>query len=162
MAMVARVVASCGYVNHVEKSICLSSRVAGTMVACLSSLRWLPFKSEGEVTGCEASCQEVSRCSTRGGSQGIYITFASAKVNKAEPTLVLKPIGEVTRNPKQDSSGPKKGHVYVSAKKLLKKHLICTDDSLLTTVCVQGYRWTLTDDKEIEKLHRNMNWPSSN
>ena len=43
----------------------------------------------GEVTSCDAGCQEVGRCSTRGGFQGMYITFASAKqVNKV-------------RNPKQ-------------------------------------------------------------
>ena len=40
-------------------------------------------------------------CNTRGGSQGMYITFASAKiVNKGEPTLALKPRGAITRNPK--------------------------------------------------------------
>ena len=47
-----------------------------------------PFKSEptrtsadahGEVTSFSASHQEVSRYSTRGGSEGMYITFASAK-----------------------------------------------------------------------------------
>ena len=31
----------------------------------------------------------------------MYITFASAKVDKAEPTLALKPRGDVTRNSKQ-------------------------------------------------------------
>ena len=51
----------------------------------------------GEVTGCAACCQEVSRCNTRGGSQGMYITFASTKGNKAEVTLALKPTGDVTR-----------------------------------------------------------------
>ena len=44
-------------------------------------------------------------CSTRGGSQGVYITFSYAKkqqqINKAELTLALKPRGDVTRNPKQ-------------------------------------------------------------
>ena len=45
----------------------------------------------GEVTGFDASCQEVGICSTRGGSQGMYIIFAFTKqVNKAEPTLALK------------------------------------------------------------------------
>ena len=57
----------------------------------------------GEVTGCNAGHQEVGRCSTRGGSQGMYITFASAKqVNKAESTLALKTRGDITRNPKQE------------------------------------------------------------
>ena len=48
---------------------------------------------------CDVSCQEVSRCSARGGSEGImYITFASTKkLNKAELTLALKPRGDVTR-----------------------------------------------------------------
>ena len=46
------------------------------------------FKSEpsptsadacGEVTGCTVCHQEVGMCSTRGGSQGMYITFTSTK-----------------------------------------------------------------------------------
>ena len=46
-------------------------------------------------------------CSTRDGSWGMYITFASAKnQNKAEPTLALKPRGEVTRNAKQGYQWP--------------------------------------------------------
>ena len=32
---------------------------------------------DGEVTGCDAGCQEVGTCSTRGGSQGMYITFTA-------------------------------------------------------------------------------------
>ena len=56
-----------------------------------------------------AGCQEVSKCSTRGESWGMYITFASAKIaNKAEPTLALKPRGDVTRNPKQGYQWPQK------------------------------------------------------
>ena len=51
----------------------------------------------------------------------MYITFTSAKIaNKAEPTLALKPRGDVTRNPKQGYQWPqKKGHV--SAKNFKKK-----------------------------------------
>ena len=56
-----------------------------------------------------ASHQEVGKCSTRGESWGMYITAASAKiVNKAEPTLALKPRGDVTRNPKQGYQWPQK------------------------------------------------------
>ena len=59
-------------------------------------------------------------CSTTGRSQGMYITFASEKkVNKAEPSLALKPRGEVTRNPKQGYQWrPKKTCV---SRKLKKK-----------------------------------------
>ena len=32
-----------------------------------------------EVTDCHADCQEVSRCHTRGKSQGMFITYASTK-----------------------------------------------------------------------------------
>ena len=60
----------------------------------------------GDRAGGMAICQEVSVCSTRGGSQGMYITFASAKANKAEPTLALKPKGDITRNPKQGYQCP--------------------------------------------------------
>ena len=56
-----------------------------------------------------AGCQEVSMRSTRGGSRGMYITFAFAKkVNKAEPTLAFKPRGDVTRNSKQGYQCPPK------------------------------------------------------
>ena len=56
-----------------------------------------------------AGRQEVGKCSTRGESWGMYITFASAKIaNKAEPTLALKPRGDVTRNPKQGYQWPQK------------------------------------------------------
>ena len=45
----------------------------------------------------------------RGESWGMCITFASAKIaNKAEPTLALKPRGDVTRNPKQGYQWPPK------------------------------------------------------
>ena len=44
----------------------------------------------GEVNDCAAGCQEVGTFSTRGGSQGMYITFTSTlKVYKAEPTSNL-------------------------------------------------------------------------
>ena len=83
-----------------------------------------PFKSKPtptsadacrEVIGCNAGCQEVGKCSTRGGSQKRHITFTSAKVNKAEHTLALQPRGDVTRNPKQ---GYQNG---VSAKNIKKR-----------------------------------------
>ena len=41
-----------------------------------------------KATGGHAGCQEVSMCSTTAGSQRMYITITSAKVNKAEPTLI--------------------------------------------------------------------------
>ena len=79
------------------------------MVACLSSVymivrsipsQFKPLQKNAcrEASGNHAGCQEIDRCSTRGGSQGMYITFASTKANKAEPILDLKPRGDVTRN----------------------------------------------------------------
>ena len=47
-----------------------------------------------------AVSQEVGRCSTTGGSQGMYITFPSA-MRIRQPILALKPRGDATRNPKQ-------------------------------------------------------------
>ena len=68
-----------------------------------------------------AGRQEVGKCSTRGESWGMYITFASAKIaNKAEPTLALKPRGDVTRNPKQGYQWPQK-RTCVRQKTLKKK-----------------------------------------
>ena len=64
--------------------------------------------------------QEVSKCSTRGEFWGMYITFASARIaNKAEPTLALKPRGDITRNPKQGYQWPQKRTCV--RQKLLKK-----------------------------------------
>ena len=83
--------------------------------ALVFSLGDCPLESEpsptsagayGEVTGCDAGGQEVGMCSTRGGSQGMYIRFTSA--NKTEPTLTLKPRGEIQ---KQGYQWPQKGHV---------------------------------------------------
>ena len=50
-----------------------------------------------------ADRQEVGKCSTRGESWG-----TNRNANKAEPTLALKPRGDVTRNPKQVPVAPKK------------------------------------------------------
>ena len=61
-------------------------------------------------------------CSTKSGSQEMYITFASAMRIKAEPTLALKPRGDVTRNPKQGYQWPQNRTCEcVPAKKTLKK-----------------------------------------
>ena len=55
----------------------------------------------------------VNRCRTRGGSQQMYITFASTKVNEEEPTLALKPRLDITRNPKQGYLWPQnRTHIY--------------------------------------------------
>ena len=43
--------------------------------SCLSAIKFLMHVG----TGCDASHQEVGRCSTRGESQGMYITLISAK-----------------------------------------------------------------------------------
>ena len=63
-------------------------------------------------------CQVVGKCSTRSGLQGMYIMFASA-MRIRQPTLTLKPRGDVTANPKQGHQWPHKGHV--SAKNFLKR-----------------------------------------
>ena len=71
---------------------------------------------------CHAGRQEVGRCHTRGESQGMCnIThMPGLSTNKAEPTLALKPRGDITRSPKQGYQWPpKKGRM--SSKKILKK-----------------------------------------
>ena len=88
------------------------------MVACSSSVRAVACSNLSQVpplhmhVGSDrlrAGRQEVGKCSTRGESWGMYITCASAKIaNKAEPTLALKPRGDVTRNPKQGYQWPQK------------------------------------------------------
>ena len=78
----------------------VTSRVAGTMVVRSSSVRVIVSSNPSQVPPLLMQ-QEVGMYSTRGGSQGMYITFTSTqKMNEAEPTLSLKPRGHVTRNPK--------------------------------------------------------------
>ena len=67
----------------------------------------------------QAGCQEVGTCSARGGSQGTYITF-SYTMQIRQPTLALKPRGDITRNPKQGYQWPQ-NRTHVSAQKTLKK-----------------------------------------
>ena len=59
---------------------------------------------------CHAGCQEVIRCCTRGESQGMcnVTHMPPLSSNKAEPTLALKPRGDVTRSPKQGYQWPHK------------------------------------------------------
>ena len=59
-------------------------------------------------------------CSTRGGSQGTYITFASA-MRIRQPALALKPRGDVTRNPKQGYQWPQNRTCVCVRQKYLKK-----------------------------------------
>ena len=70
---------------------------------CLAGMwkRWL---------GCHAGRQEVGRCHTRGESQGMcnVTHMPLLSLNKAEPTLALKPRGDVTRSPKQGYQWPHK------------------------------------------------------
>ena len=74
---------------------------------------------------CHVGCQEVSRCCTRGESQGTCtIThMPPLSLNKAEPTLALKPRGEVTRSPKQGYQWPHKKD-SCPPKKIFKKKRI--------------------------------------
>ena len=62
--------------------------------------------------GSHAGCQEVDRCSIRGGN---------VQANEAELTLAMKPRGNVARKPNWGTSDPKIGHVNVSDKKMFKK-----------------------------------------
>ena len=70
---------------------------------CLAGMwkRWLGYH-DGH--------QGVGRCRTRSESQGTCnVTHTPLlSVNKAEPTLALKPRGDVTRNPKQGYQWPHK------------------------------------------------------
>ena len=88
-------------------------------VAWLIPSQFLPLLKHAcrEATSHHAGHQEVGRCSTRGGSQGIYITFASTKENLEVTSLEIQNSG---------TSVPKIGHVYVSPKTYLKKRTLET------------------------------------
>ena len=59
---------------------------------------------------CHVGHQEVSRCCTRGESQGMcnVTCMPLLSSNKAEPTLALKPRGDITRSPKKGYQWPHK------------------------------------------------------
>ena len=76
--------------------------------------------------GSHAGRQEVSRCNTRCESQGTCNATRTPppSANKAEPTLALKPRGDVTRSPKQGYQWPhKRTHVLQNFKKKKKKNV---------------------------------------
>ena len=68
-----------------------------------------PLAPPGSATG-DASPQKVTQRWILGNVHYIHL---HKKVNKAEPTLALKPRGDVTRKPKHGYQWPQKGHVSV-------------------------------------------------
>ena len=62
-----------------------------------------------KVIGCYAGIIHWQRCHTRGESQRTYIShMLPPSANKAEPTLALKPRGDITRSPKEGYQCPHK------------------------------------------------------
>ena len=69
---------------------------------------------------CHAGCQEVSRCCTRGESQGMcnVTHMPRLSLNKAEPTLALNPEETSPEVQNRGISGPtKRTHVLQNLKK---------------------------------------------
>ena len=64
--------------SHGDRVVSTSDCYAGGLLIESDILPLLKHACE-EVTGCHASCQEVSRCCTRGEFQGTYNMYASAK-----------------------------------------------------------------------------------
>ena len=76
-----------------------------------------------EVTGCDAGCQEVGKCGTRGGSWEMYITFASTKKQiRQNPLWLWNPEETSPEIHNRGTSRLKKGHVSVSANNIWKKN----------------------------------------
>ena len=59
----------------------------------------------------QAGRQEVGMCSTRGGSEGMYITFASAMRIRQSPLWLWNPEETSPEIQNRGISGPPKGHV---------------------------------------------------
>ena len=80
--------------TETEIEIVKKNSVTGTMVACFVFCGGdCPFESSadtyGEVTRCDAGCQEVSRCSIKDLiSENVHYIHLQS-LNKAEPTLSL-------------------------------------------------------------------------
>ena len=108
-------------------------RVAGTIVtrscsvlaiACSNQSKVPPLHMHVGSDRLHTSHQEVGPCSTRGGSQGIYLILSyilHTPLQKRNPLWLLKLRGDVTRNPERGTSGPKKGHVSTKIFFLKKK-----------------------------------------
>ena len=86
------------------------SRVAGTMVMRLP----VRIRAKSHLCTClrgsdrlRTGYQEVSMCSTRGGSRRML----RKKEHNAGPTLALNARGDVTRIQNREPVPPKKGHV---------------------------------------------------
>ena len=85
-------------------------------------------------------------CSTRGGSQGTYITFASA-MRIRQPALALKTRGDITRNPKQGYQWPqnrtcvcvRQKYFKKKKKKKKKKKIILRIQNLYPELCIPFY-----------------------
>ena len=99
----------------------------------VSYVSYCPFYTEpsptfanecGEVTGCNASHQEVGMYSTRCILGNVHYICVHKKLNKVQPTLALKPRGEITRNLKQGYQWPPE-RTYVRHKFKKKKVHIC-------------------------------------
>ena len=65
----------------------------------------------------QAGRQEVGTCSTRGGSQGMCITFVSTMQIRQNPLWLLNPEETSSEIQNRGTSGPKIGRVNVSDKK---------------------------------------------
>ena len=124
--------------HHLEVARQTVSHTAGLGFALFIFARNQFYPWYGDVTiehnaqvAMQCRLSRGQRCSSRGGSRGMYITVTSAKANKAEPTLTLKPSGDITRN---KTVGTRIGHVYVSAKNIFKEredNAQCLNDPLL-------------------------------
>ena len=78
-------------------------------VFALSNLpNLLILNSEDLPTGCYASIIHRQKCHTRGESQECISHTPLPSANNAEPTLTLKPRGDITRSPKQGYQWPHK------------------------------------------------------
>ena len=69
-----------------------------------------------------ANCQEVGRCSTRSGSQRMYITSAYTMQRRQNPLWLWNPEETSPEIQNRGVSGSKIGHVNVSAENTAKQN----------------------------------------
>ena len=92
--------------------------IAGSSPTCASNILGQDMNPVGRPA--MLTVKRSATCSTRGGSQGTYITFASG-MRIRQPALALKPRGDVTRNPKQGYQWPQNRTCVCVRQKYLKK-----------------------------------------
>ena len=102
------------------------------------------------------SVKRLATCSTRGGSQEMYITFASAMRIRQNPLWLWNPEETSPENPKQRYKWPQNRTCECVRKKNFKKWIQVTNSIWITTIaCISNLLYPLKSN-QFQSLHHHM------